>query len=73
MSFKHFALPSNFFRNLNEPKKTFPAYKGFLNYKFKNLKIRSAFIFNDNFPINKSYSSNFVYHNLFGFFRDYFS
>lgn len=73
LNFKHFRLPSNFFRDAKESKKDFSKYKGFLSYKFNNLKIRSTFIFNDSFNINKKYSSNFIYHNLFGFFRDYFS
>jgi hypothetical protein len=73
LNFNHFKLQSSFFRSNDKSKKTFPDYKGFLNYKFNNLDIRPSFIFNDSFKVNKNYNYNFIYHNLFGFFRDYYS
>jgi len=60
-----------FFRNDNAQFKA--KDKGFLEYKFNGLSLRPAFIFNDSFKINKNYHDNFLYHNLFSYFRDYFS
>ena len=71
LNFKHFRLPNGFFRDQNKQNKI--NYNGFLDYKYNGLKIKSSFIFNDSFKINKDYNHNFLYHNLFSFFRDYFS
>lgn len=71
LKFKHFRLPKDFFRNTL--KKSDLNYKGFLDYKFKGFKIRPSFIFNDRFKWVSNYNYDFVFHNLFSYFRDYFS
>lgn len=71
LKFKHFRLPKGFFRNTL--KKSDSNYSGFLDYKFKGFKIRPSFIFNDRFKWVSNYNYDFVFHNLFSYFRDYFS
>jgi len=71
LKFKHFRLPKGFFRNTS--KKSDTNYSGFLDYKFKGFKIRPSFIFNDRFKWIGNYNYDFVFHNLFSYFRDYFS
>jgi hypothetical protein len=70
-NFNHFDLPKGFFRDDSQPPRS-KAYDGAIHYKYKGVPL-NRFIFGIPSKVKGDPVSNFAYHNLFSFFRDYFS